>query len=116
MTFLSLRLYDLTYDWFSRGERVAWFGQVNVDDIAKGICGILSNAELALLSLSVEVEPLVSLWKSSLEIMNQMSNWTDRENGKKMALDYDPYAIMDCSESRAFYLTDETKKMEMNLV
>ena len=54
----------ITYDWFSCFKGVALSGQVDVNDVAKGIGGVLGDAKLALLSLSVEVEPLMWLRES----------------------------------------------------
>ena len=53
-----------TYDWFSCAKGVALAGQIDVDDVTEGIGGVLGDAKLALLGLSVEVAPLMWLRES----------------------------------------------------
>ena len=53
-----------TYNWFSCAKGVALCGQVDMNDVTKGIGGVLGDAKLALFSLSVEVAPLMWLRES----------------------------------------------------
>ena len=50
-----------TYDRVARAKAIAVLGQVDVHDVAEGVRGILRDAKLALLGISVEVDPLVCL-------------------------------------------------------
>ena len=62
--FMAVKIDD-TYNWFTSAERVTIGRKVDVDDVAEGIGGILSNTKLALLRLSVIVEPFMGLGESS---------------------------------------------------
>ena len=61
-----------TYDRLSLGESISVGGQVDVDDVTKGVGGELSDSKLALLGLWVVVEPLVRLSESSVNIRTDL--------------------------------------------
>lgn len=50
-----------TYDGLSAGESVTLRGKVDMHNVAESVGSVLGDAQLALLRLSVEVEPLVGL-------------------------------------------------------